>query len=80
MAEFFTDVTERIPYEGPESDNPLAFHWYDADRVVAGRTMQDQLRFAGCQRGGKQRLRTLVHVDQYDPTRVLRLRRAQQAP
>ena len=45
---FFTEVTERIPYEGPDSDNPLAFHWYDADRVVAGRRMEDHLRFAVC--------------------------------
>ena len=48
MTEFFTDVTERIRYEGPDSDNPLAFHWYDADRVVAGRRMEDHLRFAVC--------------------------------
>ena len=48
MAEFFTEVTERIPYEGPDSDNPLAFHCYDADRVVAGRRMEDHLRFAVC--------------------------------
>ena len=48
MTEFFTEVTERIPYEGPDSDNPLAFHWYDADRVVAGRRMEDHLRFAVC--------------------------------
>jgi xylose isomerase len=48
MAEFFTDVTQRIPYVGPESDEPLAFHWYDADRVVAGRRMEDHLRFAAC--------------------------------
>jgi xylose isomerase len=46
MAEFFTDVTERIPYLGPESDEPLAFHWYDRDRIVAGRRMEDHLRFA----------------------------------
>ena len=48
MAEFFTDVTQRIPYAGPESDDPLAFHWYDPDRVVAGRRMEDHLRFAVC--------------------------------
>jgi xylose isomerase len=48
MAEFFTDVTERIPYVGPDSDEPLAFHWYDRDRVVAGRRMEDHLRFAAC--------------------------------
>ena len=48
MAEFFTDVTQRIPYAGPDSDEPLAFHWYDPDRVVAGRRMEDHLRFAVC--------------------------------
>lgn len=35
-----------IAYEGPQSDNPLAFRWYDADRVVAGKTMKEHLRFA----------------------------------
>jgi len=44
---FFPDI-EEIPYEGPDSDNPLAFRWYDADRVVAGRTMAEQLRFGVC--------------------------------
>ena len=34
MAEFFTDVTERIPYEGPDSDNPLALHGYHAVLIV----------------------------------------------
>ncbi|MEN3111257.1 xylose isomerase [Uliginosibacterium paludis] len=37
-----------IPFEGPESRNPLAFRWYDKDRVVLGRRMEDQLRFAVC--------------------------------
>ncbi len=44
---FFPDV-DHIPYEGPDSDNPLAFRWYDADRVVAGRSMAEHLRFAVC--------------------------------
>ena len=35
-----------IQYEGIDSDNPLAFRWYDADKVVAGKPMQDWLRFA----------------------------------
>ncbi len=35
-----------IPFEGPESDNPLAFRWYDENRVVAGKTMKEHLRFA----------------------------------
>lgn len=45
---FFETVTEPIPYLGPESDEPLSFRWYDADRVVAGRTMAEHLRFATC--------------------------------
>ena len=36
--EFF-DGVGRIGYDGPDTDNPLAFRWYDADRVVAGRRM-----------------------------------------
>jgi xylose isomerase len=44
--EFFKGIGQ-IKYEGLESDNPLAFRWYDADRVVAGKPMKDHLRFAG---------------------------------
>ncbi len=36
-----------IGYEGPESRNPLAFHWYNPEQVVAGKPMKDWLRFAG---------------------------------
>jgi xylose isomerase len=43
--EFFKEIGQ-VKYEGPQSDNPLAFRWYDADRVVAGKTMKDHLRFA----------------------------------
>jgi xylose isomerase len=35
-----------IPYEGPGSDNPLAFKRYEAGRVVAGKTMAEHLRFS----------------------------------
>ncbi|MCP4226197.1 MAG: xylose isomerase [Actinomycetia bacterium] len=48
MTEFFPTVPDPIAYEGPDSDNPLAFRWYDPDRVVAGKRMEDQLRFAVC--------------------------------
>ena len=48
MTDFFTTVTDPIAYEGPDSDNPLAFRWYDPDRVVAGKRMEDHLRFAVC--------------------------------
>jgi xylose isomerase len=47
MSTFFESVGP-IRYAGPDSDDPLAFRWYDADREVAGRTMRDHLRFATC--------------------------------
>ena len=34
----------KICYEGPDSDNPLAFRWYNPDEVVAGKTMKDVRR------------------------------------
>ena len=43
--EIFADVP-RIAFEGRESDNPLAFRYYDAERLVAGKTMAEHLRFA----------------------------------
>ncbi|WP_262246617.1 xylose isomerase [Parapedobacter soli] len=43
--EYFKGVG-KIAYEGPESDNPLAYRWYDAGRVIAGKTMEEHLRFA----------------------------------
>ncbi|HEQ60294.1 MAG TPA: xylose isomerase, partial [Firmicutes bacterium] len=36
----------KIQYEGPKSRNPLAFKFYDADEVVAGKTLRDHLRFS----------------------------------
>jgi len=45
--EFFEGVG-RIVHAGPDSDDPFAFRWYDADRVVAGRRMEDHLRMAVC--------------------------------
>lgn len=43
--EYFQGIG-KIAYEGPESDNPLAYRWYDENRVVAGKTMKEHLRFA----------------------------------
>ncbi len=45
--EFFPGIA-KIPYEGPESDNPLSFKVYDENRLVGGKTMRDHLRFAIC--------------------------------
>lgn len=43
--EFFKGIGQ-IQFEGRESKNPLAFRWYEADRVVAGKSMKEWLRFA----------------------------------
>ncbi|MEM9533880.1 MAG: xylose isomerase [Pseudomonadota bacterium] len=45
--EHFPGISQ-IAYEGPESDNPLAFKTYDPDRQVAGRSLEAHLRFAVC--------------------------------
>ena len=44
---FFTGI-ERVRYEGPESENALAYRFYDPERVVLGKRMQEQLRPAVC--------------------------------
>ena len=43
--EYFKGVG-KIKYEGRESDNPLAFKWYDEEKVVAGKTLKEHFRFA----------------------------------
>lgn len=43
--EFFKGIPA-IKYEGLQSDNPLAYRWYDETKVVAGKPMKDWLRFA----------------------------------
>jgi xylose isomerase len=45
VKEYFPSVG-KIPFEGVESKNPLAFHYYDPERVIKGKKMKDWLRFA----------------------------------
>ena len=45
MSEIFKNIPI-IKYEGSESRNPLAFKFYDENRLVGGKTMKEQLRFA----------------------------------
>ncbi|MEA5047942.1 MAG: xylose isomerase [Eubacteriales bacterium] len=45
MKETFTGITN-IRYEGAASKNPLAFKFYDADRIVFGKPMREHLPFA----------------------------------
>ncbi len=37
---------DNIKYEGLQTDNPLAFRWYDEKKIVAGKTMKEWMRFA----------------------------------
>lgn len=45
--EFFPGIGQ-IKYEGLQSDNPLSFKWYDANRKIAGRSMREYFKFAVC--------------------------------
>lgn len=36
----------KIPFEGKESDNPLAFRFYDENRIIAGKTMKEHFKFS----------------------------------
>lgn len=43
--EYFKGIGE-IKFEGKESDNPLAFKYYNPDQVIAGKTMRSHFKFA----------------------------------
>ena len=45
VKEYFPQIG-KIKFEGTESRNPLAFRYYDADRVVMGKKMSEWLKFA----------------------------------
>lgn len=44
---FFGDI-QKIPFEGQGSKNPLAFRHYNPDEVIAGKRLEEHLRFAVC--------------------------------
>jgi xylose isomerase len=48
MTKPFFEGIDPIKYEGPESENPLAFRYYDKNRVVLGKRMEEHLRVAVC--------------------------------
>ena len=43
--EFFPEIG-KIKFEGKESKNPLAYRYYDAEKVVLGKKMKDWFKFA----------------------------------
>ena len=47
MASYFEHI-DKIQFEGTDSNNPLAFHHYNPEEVVLGKTMKEHLRFAAC--------------------------------
>ncbi len=46
MAKVYFPQIAQIPFEGTSSKNPMAFHYYEADKVVLGKKMKDWLKFA----------------------------------
>ena len=46
MSETIFSQFPTVRYEGAESDNPLAYQWYDANKVVLGKPLKEHLRFA----------------------------------
>jgi len=44
-SKFFKNI-EKVKYEGRDSKDPFAFKWYDENRVVAGKSLKEHLRFA----------------------------------
>ncbi len=46
MKTYFPEIQQPIAYEGLESDNPLSFRYYDPERVIRGKTMEEHLRFS----------------------------------
>lgn len=55
MSDHFPTIP-KIQYEGPLSDNPLSFHHYNPEELIAGKTMREHLRFGAaywhCMRNG----------------------------
>ena len=45
MAQIFPNIP-KVAFEGPKSKNPLAFRYYEADRIVLGKPMREHLPFA----------------------------------
>ena len=46
MAKEYFPGLKKVKFEGKDSKNPFAFHYYDENKVIMGKTMKDWLRFA----------------------------------
>ena len=45
MSAFFSEF-DTVKFAGPDTDDPMSYRWYDANRVVLGKPMGEHLRFA----------------------------------
>ncbi len=43
--EYFKNISQ-VQFEGVDTDNPLAFRWYDENKIVAGKSLKDHLRYS----------------------------------
>ncbi len=43
--EYFKEINQ-VKFEGKDTDNPLAFRWYDENKIVGEKSMKEHLRFA----------------------------------
>jgi xylose isomerase len=48
MASDYFAAIDTVTYQGPDATDDLAYRWYDKDRMVLGKRMEDHLRFAIC--------------------------------
>ena len=46
MAKEYFPFTGKIPFEGKDSKNVMAFHYYEPEKVVMGKKMKDWLKYA----------------------------------
>ena len=46
MAKTYFPSIGKIPFEGRESDNPMAFRFYDENRIIGGKTMKEHFKFS----------------------------------
>lgn len=46
MSKSYFPNIDKIPFEGKDSDNPMAFRFYDENRMIAGKTMKEHFKFS----------------------------------
>ncbi len=46
MSKTYFKSIEKIPFEGKDTDNPLAFRYYDENKMIGGKTMKEHFKFS----------------------------------